>query len=390
MKRVRSLVGYFHSSTQASEKLHEIQQKHESMQGKTPVKLKQDVVTRWWSTYSMLESLFTLRECLEAYAQTWSFPKPKVNRKTGKQSFPIGLPTAEQWSILESLMKLLEPLSFAQKTLEGQKHVSSSLVLGMLVSIRRMFGGLQVSPSVSSLHTVIESMIKKFDEVFGDMNKPFHPTVERGKKDRQVRIHPVFIKAHALDPRFKKLRLISDLDNRNAVWNALLADMVALGPASGEGNRGSAVATAEETAESPQDQPMSPHSKAMAMMFSHAQPQGTSDDIPGSSGQRVQTWEEQCSTELENYKVLSELNLMAHNDPLEWWRTHHKHYPILWRLAKVYLAVPATSAASERAFSVTGNIITALRTRLDPQRAQDIQFLHDNKEFLARENLLYH
>jgi len=51
-------------------------------------------------------------------------------------------------------------------------------------------------------------------------------------------------------------------------------------------------------------------------------------------------------------------------DPLSWWRTNASKFPILAIMARNYLAIPATSASSERVFSTTGNIVTRNRNRL--------------------------
>lgn len=61
---------------------------------------------------------------------------------------------------------------------------------------------------------------------------------------------------------------------------------------------------------------------------------------------------------------------------LEWWLEQRKFYPTLYKVACVYLAVPATSAASERVFSDAGNIITKKRNRLLPENANNLIFLH--------------
>ena len=59
-------------------------------------------------------------------------------------------------------------------------------------------------------------------------------------------------------------------------------------------------------------------------------------------------------------------------------------YPNLWLLAEQYLAIPATSAPSERAFSTAGNLVTMRRCRLKPDLVQACVFLNENIG-LARE-----
>ncbi|CAG8743306.1 15304_t:CDS:2 [Rhizophagus irregularis] len=49
---------------------------------------------------------------------------------------------------------------------------------------------------------------------------------------------------------------------------------------------------------------------------------------------------------------------------LEWWKSHKSNYPTLVKMARNYLAIPATSAPVERLFSESGNLITPERNRL--------------------------
>ncbi|OAJ41345.1 hypothetical protein BDEG_24966 [Batrachochytrium dendrobatidis JEL423] len=54
-------------------------------------------------------------------------------------------------------------------------------------------------------------------------------------------------------------------------------------------------------------------------------------------------------------------------DPLEWWKHHGLDFPLLAKMARDYLAIPATSASSEHAFSKARHLITDSRTRLSDQ-----------------------
>lgn len=64
-------------------------------------------------------------------------------------------------------------------------------------------------------------------------------------------------------------------------------------------------------------------------------------------------------------------------NPLDWWRVKHHQFPLLSKLAIKYLAIPATSAPSERVFSTAGITIANERAKLDPKDAGDLVFLHD-------------
>jgi hypothetical protein len=53
--------------------------------------------------------------------------------------------------------------------------------------------------------------------------------------------------------------------------------------------------------------------------------------------------------ELAKYKGIT--------DPLDWWILHQDQYPVLKHLAFTLLAAPASTAADERLFSMTGNVV---------------------------------
>lgn len=54
-------------------------------------------------------------------------------------------------------------------------------------------------------------------------------------------------------------------------------------------------------------------------------------------------------------------------DVLSWWKQHETTLPLLARLARMVLSVPASSSSSERAFSAAGRVIEERRTGLAPE-----------------------
>lgn len=63
---------------------------------------------------------------------------------------------------------------------------------------------------------------------------------------------------------------------------------------------------------------------------------------------------------------------------LEWWKSHHQQYPTLANMARVYLAVPSSSAASERAFSHGSHLLSDRRLTLHPDRVSRLIFMKYN------------
>ena len=52
---------------------------------------------------------------------------------------------------------------------------------------------------------------------------------------------------------------------------------------------------------------------------------------------------------------------------LEWWKIHGPRYPMVARMARDVLAVPASTVASESAFSTGGRTLDSFRTSLTPK-----------------------
>ena len=86
-------------------------------------------------------------------------------------------------------------------------------------------------------------------------------------------------------------------------------------------------------------------------------------------------------------------------DDLSWWCRHQFAYPTLARLAKKYLAIPASSAASERVFLAAGNVVTKKRNKLGDDTVDALVFLDGShglawssgisQEALGRKHILF-
>ena len=61
---------------------------------------------------------------------------------------------------------------------------------------------------------------------------------------------------------------------------------------------------------------------------------------------------------------------------LQWWKDHRHQFPNLAKVARNVLCIQASSAASERNFSVAGNVVNKRRCALTPSSVNDILFLN--------------
>ena len=86
--------------------------------------------------------------------------------------------------------------------------------------------------------------------------------------------------------------------------------------------------------------------------------------------------------EFEEYEALPRVSFEI--DRLVWWAEHSKQFPILSSVARDVLGVPCTSSKSERIFSSAGLHGSALRTRLNPNKLEDLTIISDNRELLEQ------
>ena len=84
-----------------------------------------------------------------------------------------------------------------------------------------------------------------------------------------------------------------------------------------------------------------------------------------------------ASTEIQKYLCI---DCDPDQKSLLWWKDYHSQFPLLSKMARKYLYIPATSVSSERAFSTAGYIVNAKRARacLLPENVNMLVFLAQN------------
>ncbi|KAJ4949705.1 hypothetical protein JOQ06_021214 [Pogonophryne albipinna] len=121
-----------------------------------------------------------------------------------------------------------------------------------------------------------------------------------------------------------------------------------------------------------------------------AQPAPASVDNPSSTG--LNLWETldrdaseartarnaTADATVEVQRYMTDPPLERSKDPLAYWVDHQNVYPNLFKLAKQFLCMPASSVPSERVFSKCGEIVSKKRNRLNPKTVEKIMFLIKN------------
>ena len=220
------------------------------------------------------------------------------------------------------------------------------------------------SQAVSDLATeILTHRIKGFEMHWGsgDENSLFDENEQVGRGNRQKGFPRNTLLAAALDPRTKSLQGFGIMDKAK-IWCEIKKIMISL---ANERTVDLVEVVMPIAIEDPDD-----------IFFC------IGDNADNVVDNDPNSFEMKVNTELDIYKNLKGLNVKLSgnifSDPLTWWQMHEKMLPYLSTLARRLLCVPATSAPSERAFSIAGLALSKCRTSVQPQHASDLIFLHDS------------
>ena len=352
--RDKGIVGYFHRSTAGIQDLAKIQ-KTLKLPEKAPI---QDVATRWFSSYGMVDWFREQQQAVQMY-------DVQHGAEAGKQdAYKDNRLQHKDWTINEQSVAVLAPSAQATKLLEGTTYVTISLVLpyiyrlielsddGMLYLPWKPAGQQwlradQLDPKVRAARKLLHADLKRrwIDEL---------PSAQRTELDI----------ATLLDPRFKEydfpgLPPTVDLsDERKAAVDALQGTWEhdwkpaeAPTPTVAAPTAPAIVTTASATAAAKNGASSSFFAMPMAPELASA---------PAAA-------DAAALDDLKKYALLPvETNLDL--DVLAWWkaRDHNKPadpasgrpegLPHLAKMARQFLGRPATSAGVERMFSKAGKL----------------------------------
>ncbi|XP_073716552.1 E3 SUMO-protein ligase ZBED1-like [Misgurnus anguillicaudatus] len=245
--------------------------------------------------------------------------------------------------VLEAINKCLSPLVEFTDALSGEKYISVSFLKPTLHLFNSSI--LAVQEDDTGLAKSIKQKIVDY------LNEKYsNPAIQE-----------LLDMTSALDPRFK-FKYVSE-DNQGSIQDRLTAEMKSLMTADSEENTPLETAMPADVTE---DAAAPKKKKCLGSFFK----------VTTAAGPPPLQQDQAIALELQSY--LQTETLDAEEDPLKWWREHHRVYPRLSNLARKYLCIPATSSSSERVFSTGGNIVSCLRSSLKPDHVDRLVFLAKN------------
>ena len=252
--------------------------------------------------------------------------------------------SVEQWQEVEELVSVLSPVKEMCDLMEASSSPSLSLLIPLVQNVLQILYDLQCTLKTVSCRSVCDAVRTAVQQ-----------RTLSSLQDKTVQI------AMALDPRVRT-KLLPNYD-RTLSLTALKDAFAMFLPVFGE-LRGR---TAELRA--------SPAERKEEVM------EGPSAPPPAKRQRSVMDLQDDCATQVpvsELEALAKEGGISMEECPLLWWASRAAAYPVLSQMARVYLAVPASSAASERVFSTGTLVLGDRRRRLDESRVARLMFMKHN------------
>ena len=309
-----------------------------------------------------------MKEWIKLLSNTLLTNTDSNSKKDGKKLKSVMI-TDDEWDLLVDLTEVLSIFADVTTELGGSNYVTSSLRVRMLIEIIKT-----LTTRSSDQQTYIDEQDDAFDDGSNeeenqddDINKPvitfgLLDAVKSNLYMNMKKYYPTLVTAEVLipsilDPRFKSLNFVSS--EQKIMTEQHLHQLFKQ-----EKEKQNKASNTPNTSETPDVSNNSRSRKRKTLMERLAK-----DSVAAAP-----------DNEVSEYLQMHEIPIKS--DPLIWWNEKKDKFPILSNLAQKYLAVSATSTASERLFSDAGNLLTNKRTCMKPKLFKKIMFLKRNASML--------
>lgn len=286
-----------------------------------------DVATHWNSTCDMIESVLPFKDAFYELGHQ----DPNY----------LHCPTHEEWEKAEVVCNLLKVFKKATELVSGSKYPTSNLYFHEIWSIRQVLAREETSAN-PTIAAMVREMKTKFEKYW--------------IISYLTNCIPVI-----LDPRFKfgfiEFRLKQVYGNHASI-HIDKVDKAIRSLFSG-------------------------YSSHIGHTFSSSSQENATVTVTNSAS--WSDWSQHTSG--QSSRETSELDRYLQDDLfpcdddnfdiLHWWKMHATKYPIVARIARDVLAVPASTVASESAFSTSNRIINDHRTRLSGNTVEALLCFQD-------------
>lgn len=322
--KIKRVVEFFKRSSQALVKLRNIQKQ----MGLPHLKLKQDVPTRWNSTFDMLTRIHKIKGAVVSTLTLLSQDNTLTHR---------------DWLIVEKASAVLSVFNDVTLEIGTEKSVSISKVMLFVKAMKKHIGSVLLEndtlpPEISQMvHVLTDQISLRF---------------------RNIEDNELTTQATLLDARFKKFGF-SDVEKYEKSVNVLK-------------NEASTVDTRSDSS-LPPNQDINKPRKKDTQQFSDLWEDFDEEVL------RCQALSDPTSAGvIEVQQYLQEPLISRLENPLEWWDSRKHVYPRLYKIMLKHLCTVATSVPCERIFSKAGQFLTERRNKLSSSKITQILFLNHN------------
>ncbi|XP_063757877.1 E3 SUMO-protein ligase ZBED1-like [Eleginops maclovinus] len=328
LSRLRKTVSGFSRSNKMS-RLFKDKQKSLKLPQHT---LIHDEPTRWGSTYDMVERFCEQQQAVSAVLAE--------DRKKWHL-----MPRDTDMTTIEIVRDVLAPLSDFTDALSGEKETTISSVLPLMWKIKACLIEEEGDRPLA---------IEMKNKIRGDFEKRYND------HNLQMTLNT----STFLDPRFKDTFVTMEEDIKRELL--LKSEAVQLPPHSPVDPRGTGAAPKRNKRDL----------KSLLCTITTEKKGADNSETRHHSPTPATPTDRRLNVEFLEYKQLREIS--PAEDPLAWWSQHEAQLPILAHFAKNYLCIAASSCASERVFSTSGNICSPRRSRLTEEHLDMLVFLAKN------------
>uniref|UniRef100_A0A8C2FJ66 HAT C-terminal dimerisation domain-containing protein n=1 Tax=Cyprinus carpio TaxID=7962 RepID=A0A8C2FJ66_CYPCA len=326
--KVRRISTFFHRSTTGAEALKRNQELH----GLPLHKLITDMPVRWNSAYEMICRFLEQQPAVCA-----ALLSPEVRKNVTDCAL-----TENDISSAEEMVEAFRPMFVATNIMCEEKNPTISVVAPLHAQLLRDTTSTEEdSPLVREIKGAINQ----------DLSKRYQSEVEKD----------LLRMSSALDPRFKSLLFLSPEEVQDT-YAKLQSKAAAL-------KEDDPVPCGDVQGDLEEEETCTAKKRKSALV-----------DLLGQTCKKTSYVSTSATSiaekEIKQYQDAPSLPLPE--DPLLWWKSQQHVFPLLSKLAHMHLCIPGTSVAAERVFSTAGDIISAQRSSLTPEHADQLLFLKKN------------
>ncbi|XP_054714791.1 E3 SUMO-protein ligase ZBED1-like [Uloborus diversus] len=292
---------------------------------KYPLKVKKDNSNEWISTFYMLQRISTLKSVLVKILSHFSSS--------------IEILTKNDWTAIEETIALLKAFEVVILELCNEPYQFASKVIPVTLGLNSLINNCNTL-TLNSIERVRKDILAALRKRLG-----------------QVEHNLMLAMATVLDPRFKNIAFQSEIAVEAAIQELTT-----------EANK--QAFTGSVTDNSITKDSVKDISSCTDSLWEGFERKATPKKAPSRTDDVI-------SNEIKHY--LEEPLLDRKKNPFLWWKTQGQtQFPVLSRIAKQILCIPATSIAPERVFLKKGRLFNEKRKSIKPKYVDQFMFLNQN------------